>query len=366
MVGLANSRIILDDLADQLSPDDLLQGRAHIRAALADCERWIDRRITWLSKASWMTGTASLFSLCVAAVVGFKDGPVLASTAFFAGTFILLRRAPLLVQARILDWSSRTPLNDPRLHPLRDYLHRASDALEPLHDQDGNAVEPEFLLNPWAVLLFSEREDIRRLPTQGSRDLVRVRYPKWLTASRPSPEASREAPVPNPAVTQAPGKLDLSHTDIDQREQVAPVAAFSFGNASEASGGTPPLERWPCAFDDTDFDIRLRIFEGSALCKARPTVKSHQIKKYVIAIQEARRLWLADPLKEIVDVATDIGKKVASNTDGYAGLNSSNSIQWIKSVVGGTGEYADVKTAFTDISYDPAEHGDGQYCLPLQ
>lgn len=366
MIGLANSSIILDDLADQLCPDDLLQGRAQIRAALADCERWIDRRLDWLSKASWMTGTASIFSLCVAAVVGFNDGPVLASTAFFAGAFILLRRAPLLVQARILDWSSRTPLNNPRLHPLRDYLHRASDALEPLHDQDGNAVAAAFLRNPWAVLLFSEREDIRRLPTLGSRGLVRLRYPKWLTASRPSLEVSRETPIPNPAPPPAPTYLDRSHTDIDPREQVAPIAALSFGDANEAIGGTPPVERWPCAFDDTDFDIRLRIFEASALCKARPTVKSHQIRKYVIAILLARRIWLADPLKEIVDVATDIGKKVASNTDGYAGLNSSNSIQWIKSVIGGTGEYANVKTAFTDISYDPAERGDAQYRLLLQ
>lgn len=134
----------------------------------------------------------------------------------------------------------------------------------------------------------------------------------------------------------------------------------------EAIGSSPIVERWPCAFDDTDFGIRLRIFEDSALCQARPSVKSHQIKKYVIAILLARRLWLNDPRMEIVDVATAIGGKVASNTDGYAGLNSSNSIQWIKSVIGGTGEYANVKTAFTDISYDPAEHGDEQYCLLLQ
>ncbi len=364
MVGLANSSIILDDLANQLCPSDLLQGRAQIRAALADCERWIDRRIKWLSQASWMTGTASVFSLSVAAMTGFSDGPVLATTAFFAGAFILLRRAPLLVQARIFDWSSRAPLNDPKLYPLRDYLNRASCALEPLHDQDGNAVAPEFVLNPWAVLLFSEREDIRRLPTQGSKDLVRVRYPKWLTVSRPSPLGLSAAPIDS--LAPDPIGTTRSDTNIDQPKQIAPVAVAANGNANEAIGSSPALARWPCAFDETDFAIRLSIFEHSALCEARPTVKSHQIKKYVIAILLARRIWLDDPHTEIVDVATEVGKKVASNTDGYAGLNSSNSIQWIKSVIGGTGEYANVKTAFTDISYDPSEHGDEQYRLLLQ
>ena len=364
MVGLANSWTIFDDLADQLCPDDLLQGRAQIRAALADCERWIDRRIKWLSKASWMTGAASVSSLGLAAITDLSDGPALATTAFFAGAFILLRRAPLLVQASILDWSSHAPLNDPKLRPLRDYLDRASGMLEPLHDQDGNAVEKEFLQNPWAVLLFSEREEIRQLPTRGSKGRIRVRYPKWLTVSRSSSQVLSEAP----AYSTPPAPTDPKHgkAEIDQPEEVTPVAASPLGNAREAIGSSPRVERWPCAFDDTDFYIRLRIFEDTALCQARPTVKSHQIKKYVIAILLARRLWLNDPHMEIVDVATAIGEKVASNTDGYAGLHASNSIQWIKSVIGGTGEYANVKTAFTDISYDPAEHGDEQYRLLLQ
>lgn len=311
-----------------------------------------------------MTGTAMLFSLGVAATSGFDDWPVLAVTGLFSVSFILSRRAPLLVQAQILEWSSRAPLNDPKLRPLRDYLDGASGMLEPLHDQDGNAVDPEFLKNPWAVLLFSEREDIRQLPTHGSRGLIRVRYPKWLTVSRSSSQVLSKAPAHGtPPASTAP---DHGNANIDQRDEVFPVAASPLANASEAIGSSNSVERWPCAFDDTDFDIRLRIFEDTALCHARPTVKSHQIKKYVIAILLARRIWLDDPQMEIVDVATDIGKKVASNTDGYAGLNSSNSIQWIKSVIGGTGEYANVKTAFTDISYDPAEHGDEQYRLLLQ
>jgi hypothetical protein len=81
---------------------------------------------------------------------------------------------------------------------------------------------------------------------------------------------------------------------------------------------------------------------------------------------EARRIWLADPTKDIALVATAIGKMVKSNTDGWAGLQRSNSIDWIKSVISGTGNYAFVKEAFKAISYDPAEYDNAQYRLLLE
>jgi hypothetical protein len=361
VVGLANSWTIFDDLADQRCPDDLLQGRAQIRAALADCEHWIDRRIKWLSKASWMTGAASVSSLGIAAITDLSDGPALATTAFFAGAFILLRRAPLLVQTRFLDWSSRPPLNDPKLRPLRDYLDRASGMLEPLHDQDGNAVEKEFLQNPWAVLLFSEREEIRQLPTRGSKGRIRVRYPKWLTVSRSSPQVLSEAPAHG--TPPAPTDPDHGNADIDQREKVSPVAASPLANASEPTGSSSSKERWPCAFDDTDFEIRLRIFKDTEFVKVKPAIKPHLVKKYVIAIEQARTIWMLTPSAHISAVAEEVGTLVAKGTNGYSGLTNKQSVDWIRPLIAGTGKYKHLKEVFAEISYDPAEYGDGQYRL---
>ncbi len=302
----------------------------------------------------------------------------------------LCEAIPVLVQNSIFDWSSRTPLNDSRLAPLKAYLEHAAKAPQLLHDQDGNAVAPEFLLSPWAVLLFSEKAIMRQLPTSGSKGLRRVRYAKWLMADRPP-----AAPVPQAASgSSAPVTVmvDRSVTNIDQRTQTLTIAQhntihqtsnhFEFvtriAAQADAVAGVPidharedadsalAEERWPCQFDDTDFHIRLKIFEATALCNARPSVKPFQIKKYVIAILSARRFWLADPHEDIADVAEKVGKLIASNTDGWAGLQQSNSTGWIKSVIGGTGNYAFVRAAFTEISYDPAEHDDAQYRLLLQ
>ena len=281
-------------------------------------------------------------------------------------------------------------MNDERLAPLKAYLAAAAMKPDPLHDHDGNVVAVEFLRNPWAVLLFSEREEIRRLPTTGSNGLRRVRYAKWLVADRPTamalPESIDSAAPPVTIV------VDRSIMNIDQRTQHLTIEQHNTTHQTtnhfefvtrisaqvDAMAGRPSDEmqdepvdgsvedRWPCKFDEADFSIRLKIFGASALCKARPTVKPHQIMKYVIAVLAARRIWLANPHEDIVVVAGKIGKLIKSNTDGWAGLQHSHSTDWIKPVIGGTGNYAFVKEVFNAISYDPAEHDDAQYRLLLQ
>lgn len=393
MVAPDNSWTILDDLAFQLCPEDIPRGREQIRDALADCERWIDRRIKWLNRIRWTaigTFMSSLATISASAIdlwpSDWTSDILIGGSALVWGLCVAM---PVWIQKATFDWSSRAPLNDSRLAPLKAYLEQAAKAREPLHDQDGNAVKPDFLLTPWAVLLFSEREEIRRLPTTGSKGLRRVRHAKWLKVEKPHVTALPQIEEDDPAPLTI--MVDRSVTNIDRRTQNVTIAQhnttyqtsnhFEFvsriaAQADAVAGGAAINERedaesiaieerWPCVFDDRDFDIRLEIFEANALCKARPSVKPHQIRKYVIAVLSARRIWLANPQKDIADVAEELGVLIASNTNGMAGLGKTHSIDWIKSVIGGTGNYAFVRRVFAEISYDPAEYDDPQYRLLL-
>lgn len=394
MVTPTGTWTILDDLAFQLSTGDISQGRTQIRDALAVCENWIDLRTKWLDRAWWASMASFAASTSTLAASEFGLWPSAWASASLATGSVLVwgvcEAAPLLVQTSIMDWSSRFPLNDKRLAPLRKYLAAAAASPVPLHDHHGNAVSPGFPQNIWTVLIFSEREEIRRLPTVGSKGLRRVRYGRWLMADRPAtmdlPQTTRGKQSPVTIL------VDRSTTNIDQRTQQLTVAPqfttvhttnhFEFVTRISAQADAmmrrpsegdledsdaPPFEdRWPCIFDEADFHFRLKIFEAKALCAAKPTVKPYQIKKYVIAVLAARRIWLAEPSKDIAIAATEIGKLIKSNTDGWAGLQHSESTDWIKQVIGGTGNYAFAKEAFNAISYDPSEHDDAQYRLLLQ
>jgi len=384
---------IFEDLANQHCPDDIRRGRAQIRDDLAVCEAWIERWITRLNRIRW--SAIAVFATSVAAMVAnefglWPSGPWLTIVAGSVLVWGICVAAPVWLQTPFLGWSKRFPLNDERLDALKAYLSAAAASTEPLHDHDGNAVASDFLMNPWAVLLFSEREEIRQLPSFGLKGLRRVRYAKWLSADRPF---TNELPqVTGNAAPSVTILFDRSVTNIDQRTQhltlaqrnttiqtnnhvqfISQISAQADAMARRApeDGRTehdagPAKVRWPCTFEDADFHIRLQIFETKALCGAKESVEPNQIKKYVIAVLAARRRWLADPTADIALVASEIGRLVKSNTDGWAGLQKSNSTDWIKSVISGTGNYAFVKEAFKAISYDPAEYDNAQYRLLLQ
>ena len=388
---------IQDDLAFRLCPDDLANGHAQIRDALTEGEAWLDHRMRWLHSARWTAAAsfvasgaallASQFGLWPAA---WTSGPLAAFSALVWG---LCEAAPVWVQSSIFDWGARFPLNARRLAPLREYLAAAAASSAPLHDLEGNVVAPEFLLNPWAVLLFSEREEIRRLPTVGAQGLRRVRYGKLLLAEMPTALALPGATPPDTNRKASPVTIviDRSVTNIDQRRQrltleqrntnvqttnhfefvtrisaqATDMARSPINGEIDASDGVLSVVRWPCVFEENDFQIRLKIFSGKVL-RGMAKVQPHQIEKYVIAVVSARRIWMANPHEDITDLAEAIGKLVKANSDGWTGLRKSDSTAWIKALIGGTGNYAFVKEVFNAISYDPAGHDDAQYRLILQ
>ena len=386
-----------DDLAFQLCPDDLANGHAQIRDALAGGEAWLDHRMRLLRSARW-TATASFVASGAALVASqFGQWPVEWTSGPLAGFSALVwgfcGAAPVWVQNSIFAWGSRFPLNARPLAPLREYLAAAAASSTPLHDLEGNVVAPEFLRNPWAVLLFSEREEIRRLPTVGAQRLRRVRYGQLLLAEMPTALALQGATPPDTNRQASPVTIviDRSVTNIDQRRQrltleqrntnvqttnhfefvtrisaqAADMARSPINGEIDASNGVHSVVRWPCVFEDDDFQIRLKIFSGKDL-RGLAKVQPHQIEKYVIVIVSARRIWMTNPHEDITDLAETIGKLVKANSDGWTGLRKSDSTAWIKALIGGTGNYAFVKEVFNAISYDPAGHDDAQYRLILQ
>ncbi|GGI87049.1 hypothetical protein GCM10007973_24360 [Polymorphobacter multimanifer] len=383
---------IFEDLANQHCPDDIRRGRAQIRDELAVCEAWIERWTTRLNRIRRIAIAVVATSIAVMVANAFglwPSGPWLTVAAGSVLVWGICVAAPVWLQMPFLGWSKRFPLSDERLDALKAYLSAAAASTEPLHAHDGNAVASDFLMNPWAVLLFSEREEIRQLPTFGSKGLRRVRYAKWLTTDRPF--ANELPQVMGTAAPPVTILLDRSVTNIDRRTQhltveqrsttiqtnnhfqfITQISAQADAMARRAPedgrtehDASPAKVRWPCTFEDADFLIRLQIFETTALCEAKQRVEPHQIKKYVIAVLTARRLWLANPTKDIASVAEEIGELVKSNTDGWAGLRKSDSIDWIKPVISGTGNYAFVKEVFSAISYDTAEYDNAQYRLLL-
>lgn len=391
MGGLANSWTIRDVLADKLCPDDLLQGRAQIRAALADCEHWIDqrlRRLRWIRLAA-IGSLASSTAAMVASAFSLWP-PEWTSGNWIVGSLLvwgLTEYLPVLVQRTNFGLSKHSPLNDERLAPLRAYLEQAADVPGQICDTEGDTVSREFLLNPWAVLLFSEREEIRQLVTVGSKDLLRTRYPDWLMTSAPQAKGLEEGPedlsMPMTII------VDRSVTNIDQRTQNLTVTQnktthqtsnhFEFVTRLEAQAAStanaPSVdardesranlvdERWPCAFSEADFEIRLRIFKNTEFVKVKPAIKPHLVKKYVIAIEQARSIWMLTPSADISAVAEKVGTLVAKGTNGYSGLTNKQSVDWIRALIAGTGQYKHLKEVFAEISYDPAEYGDEQYRL---
>jgi hypothetical protein len=294
---------------------------------------------------------------------------------------------PVLVQRTNFHRSKQSPLNDERLAPLRSYLEQAANAPGRICDQDGNPVSREFLLNPWAVLFFSERKEMRQLATVGSKGVMRARHPDWLVTSCPQTKVMQEGPenrsLPVTII------VDRSVTNIDQRTQnltitqhntthqtsnhvefvtrlaaqAATTAGDPSGDARDEPGGKLVDVRWPCAFDEADFEIRLRIFKRTEFSKVKPAIKPHLVKKYVIAIEQARTIWMLTPSKDIRTVAERVGEMVAKGSNGYSGLTNKQSVDWIRALIAGTGTYKHLKEVFTEISYDPAEYGDEQYRL---
>jgi hypothetical protein len=372
---------LTDDCANWLKPGNIEAGRIDLESRIATLKEHFEVRYAWWQKAKVATFCLSLTSACYAAYSvtshelqgnNFAIGWASAGFAAAAVTWNL----PSLLQQLPKAWSRPRVFADEALQPLREYLHQLAKSGRSIVTAKGEAVDRAILESDWALLYLTNAPDLKGLPRSIGSGIWIKRYADELLVERPS----------LPAVVNRDEKPQQVHVHIDNRSIAITinqwvdvtdvhnhfefvtrlrenVAAHPTRNAetpkSEAAINDAQ-KRWPCRFETDDYEIRLLIFRTEVLIRLKQ-VKSHQFQKYVAAIDGARKYWMNDPTLKIDDLADKLGPIVAKSSNGYAGLNKSASVAWIRSLIGGHGKYAFVKESFEAIQYDAEQYEAVQY-----
>lgn len=374
---VADKWSIAEDLGSLLFPRaDKSMGLENIAQRLAAVERWIDR---WLRFARY--GLRLIGPLIAILAVWILSEWASASTGFWPSrlaqsglsVIVVLALAAILcvIPLQVVQYAARIGLvpkvlRDPGLAPIKNYLKRCASGTISVFDEKGAKVDQSTFASPWAILLMSSHRRFRGIRLIGATRP----YPNPLAVERPKGAQPLATEVLHPIVNllidqrRTVVAIDQSiniavrqqylHFVAEFRRDVAAMAtpAQGGGNSFDVQGDSPV--HWPCQFEQTDFDIRFRIFSENVL-PTEPKVQSGQLKKYQIAVGYARVLWFKEPKKTIAEMSDDLGKLIAGKTDGWAGLRSkSSSTAWIKSVISGTGEYAFIKERMLAIEYDLA------------
>jgi hypothetical protein len=375
----ANKWSMVEDLGSLLVPRaDKSVGLENISRRLAAVERWIDR---WLRFARY--GLRFIGPLIAILAVWILSEWASAPTGFWpsrvaqSGLSVIVALAfaatICVIPIQAMQYAARVGLvpkvlRDPGLAPIKNYLKRCASGTISVFDKKGAKVDQSTFASPWAILLVSSHRRFRGIRLIGATRP----YPDPLAVERPKGAQPRVPQVLQPTVNVL---IDRRSTvvAIDQSVNIAVelqylqfVSEFRRDMATMATSGRggdngldahgAAMVHWPCQFEQTDFDIRFRIFSETVLPK-EPKVQGHQLKKYQIAVAYARVLWFKEPEQTIDDMSVELGKLIADKTGGWAGLRrQSTSTAWIRSVISGTGDYAFIKERMQAIEYDLAEY----------
>jgi hypothetical protein len=282
--------------------------------------------------------------------------------------------APDIAQMLPVDWSKIGAFNDPLLENPKGYLRDQATLKGDLLTQDGKFADRNILLSPWALLYLTNNCDLYALPRLiGPRGSVQ-RYPAGLALRRPV----------EPNVTSVHASATQLNVYVDQRSTITTHVSLTEVlnhyhfvtqiRKDVARYAKPPKSvkketdqrkgksRWPCAFGNDEYEGRLLIFKRDILPK-HDKVESHQIDKYVAVIDGARAHWTNHPRTSIENLAAKLGSIIAKRTNGSVGLGESDSPAWIRSLIGGTGQYAFVRELFESDKCAPQQSEPVQYRL---
>jgi hypothetical protein len=376
---------IIDDYAFKRSPDDIEAGREERRQSFAKFEQAsASLSILWQDAKYW-SGLAGIAAFIVS-IVWLVSVRLFGSDANYAGDIViridcvafaiiaLVFYAPDIAQMLPVDWNKIGPFNDPLLENPKGYLRDQATLKGDLFTQDGKFADRNILLRPWALLFLTNNCDLYALPRMnGPRGTV-LRYAAGLALRRPVV----------PTVTNVHANATQLNLYVDQRTTVTTyvsltevlnhyhfvtqirkdVARYAKPPKSEKKETDPRKgkSRWPCAFDVDEYEGRLLIFKRDILPK-HDKVESHQIDKYVAAIDGARAHWAKHARTPIAKLAAKLGPIIAKRTNGSVGLGESDSPAWIRSLIGGTGQYAFVRELFESDKCAPQQSDPVQYRL---
>jgi hypothetical protein len=372
---------LIDDCANWLQSGNIEAGRIELKSRASVLQQYFETQYARWQQAKVATFAFSAASLGYAAYSVTARG--LAASSFeiawaaagFAATAVAWN-LPSILQQLPKSWGHPNVFGDAALEPLKTYLSQLADSDRRIVSVKGEAIDRAILKSDWALLYLTDADEFQALPRLVGKGIWIKHYSSRLLVEKPPLLRALDR---REKVQQVHFHLDnrsiaitinqqLDVTEVHNhfefvtrlRENAAPIPSRNV--QMPASKPTPPnfLKRWPCTFDDDDYEIRLLIFRTETLPKLTQ-VKSHQFQKYVVAIDGARKYWLEDQNLTIDKLAEKLGSLVAKSSDKYAGLNQSASVAWIRSLISGQGKYAFVKESFEAIQYDPEQYQAVQY-----
>lgn len=374
---------LIEDCAHWLQPGNIEAGRIELKSRIGAFEEYCENRYAHWQKAKIAALCLSLTSLGYAAYSVASLG--LAQSEFEIGWASLAFLAtavtwnlPSILQQLPASWSRFRVFDGEAVQPLRDYLGQLANSDRRISTAKGEVVNHEIFKSDWALLYLTNVLELYALPRLASSSIWMKRYEDELLIEMPSI-------LPVIAETEQTEQVhfhfnqQLITVTLSQQVDVTEVHNhFEFVTRvrEQASSKAPPNtetpepeetspevgKRWPCRFENDDYEIRLLIFRTKALPKL-DQVKPNHYQKYIAAIDGARKHWQEDPNIGVQDLAEKLGPLVAKSSNTFAGLNESQSVSWIRSLIGGYGKYGFVREAFEAIQYDPEQYQAVQYRL---
>jgi hypothetical protein len=374
---------IREDCANWLCSGNIHAGHSERKRLIAALQKYSEIRYVRWQKAKMATSALSLSSACYAAYrlvsAGIAESTLeigWASIAFAAAS--VTWNLPSILQQLPENWRCLRVFDDEALQPLRHYLRQLTNSDRKLVTTKGEVVDRAILNSDWALLYLTDVTELYDLPRLASNGILMKRYrSELLVEMSPAPPTIAETEKTDHVhlhfnhqsiAATLSQLLDVSevHNHFELvtrlREEVTADAARDINTTECEVPSSESSNRWPCRFENDDYEIRLLKFRSEVLPKL-DKVKPHLFQKYVAAIDGARNHWLDDPNIGVDDLAVKLGPLVAKSSDEFAGLNRSQSVAWIRSLISGYGKYAFVRETFEAIQYDPEQYQDVQYRL---
>jgi hypothetical protein len=374
---------LIDDCAHWLQPGNIETGRIEMKSRIEAFQGYCENRYASWQKAKVATLCLYLASLSYVAYRAASHGVAQSEFGISWASFAFAATAltwnfPSILQQLPTSWNHLRVFDNESLQPLRDYLRHLANSDRRISTSTGEVVNREIFNTDWALLYLTSATELNSLPRLVSSGIWMKHYHGEFLVEKP------------PALIAISEPKDTEQVHIHFNQQLISIKLSQLMDVTEvhnhfefvtrvreqAMSKAPPntetLEpevtspkggkRWPCRFENDDYEIRLLIFRTKVLPKL-DKVKPHHYQKYVAAIDGARKHWLEDPTIGVQDLAEKLGPLVAKSSNTFAGLNESQSVSWIRSLIGGYGKYGFVREAFEAIQYDPEQYQDVQYRL---
>ena len=239
---------VIEDFACRLSPDDPEAGRVQIGGMTASLELWLQPKLLLRQKTMLSIGIG------LVPITGFAVWTAINRTG--AGhlwpwaidlsliiAFVFVYGLPSTFQQIRRDRSNRAPFNDPALQPMRVFIDELVASKHPVFDGHGDQLDHSILASPWAPLLFTGKNELRRVFVGSERSIFARSYPDGLFVLKP-----KMAHIAD----QTPASAGRMITGGIEQGQIS-------HNPRQGSTPKPKTKHWLALVTKRNFRVRLKL-----------------------------------------------------------------------------------------------------------